>query len=133
MTERKTTTRRRATARVKAEQPEVEESAEVAEAGADDAPEQDADTSQDEQADDAPEAEQPEQPEQDERPDVPACIVTELPDDLVHVQPVSRADTPAVAALLLQHTEQPGAVRTVTAPEGWLVPATVAKSAGVGT
>lgn len=67
-----------------------------------------------------------------ERPDVPACTVTELPDDLVHVQPVNRADTPAVAALLLQHTEQPGAVRTVTAPEGWLVPAKVAKSAGVG-
>lgn len=88
MTEKKATTRRRATAKAKAEQPE--------------------------------------------RPDAPACTVTELPDGLVHVQPVNRADTPAVAALLLQHTEQPGAVRTVTAPEGWLVPAKAAKSAGVG-
>lgn len=58
--------------------------------------------------------------------------VTTISGDTAHITAVDPADTPVIARRLLDHADRPGDVRTVTTPNGWLVPVAVATAAGLG-
>ncbi|WP_297451693.1 hypothetical protein [uncultured Corynebacterium sp.] len=60
---------------------------------------------------------------------LPATTV-ERPDGRIEVYPVAAGDTETIASALVS-ADKTGMVRTITAPNGWVVPAAVAKSAGL--